>query len=118
MFKIKKVFDFCASHQLTLVPEDHQCRRLHGHNYQVEVVLASDKLNGFGFVRDYHDMDVLAAFIKNELDHRDLNKATGIETTAENLAKWLYQRFLAHFPDELMCVRVSETPKTWAEYRP
>lgn len=39
MFRITKEFHFSASHQLTGLPEDHQCARLHGHNYIVEVEL-------------------------------------------------------------------------------
>jgi 6-pyruvoyltetrahydropterin/6-carboxytetrahydropterin synthase len=30
---------------------------------------------------------------------------------------WLYKEWSGKLP-ELSCVRVSETPKTWAEYRP
>ncbi len=33
MFTITKEFHFSASHQLSHLPEDHQCARLHGHNY-------------------------------------------------------------------------------------
>ena len=36
-FTIAKRFSFSASHALTAVPEDHKCRRTHGHNYEVEV---------------------------------------------------------------------------------
>ena len=55
MFRITKEFHFSASHQLCRLPPDHQCARLHGHNYVVVVELAAAELNAFGFVRDYHE---------------------------------------------------------------
>ena len=42
MYRISKEFHFSASHQLTDLPADHQCARLHGHNYIVVVELNSD----------------------------------------------------------------------------
>ena len=36
-------------------------------------------------------------------------------STAENIAKFFYEKFKPLFP-MLSMVRVSETPKTWAEY--
>ena len=38
------------------------------------------------------------------------------QTTAEQLAFVMFDQFKVLFP-ELVAVRVSETPKTWAEYR-
>ena len=37
-------------------------------------------------------------------------------TSAENLAFFLYE-FASRLWPEVVAVRVSETPKTWAEYR-
>jgi len=124
MFTIAKRFDFAASHQLrylAIARPDHQCARLHGHNYIVEVELASATLNDDGFVRDYGELAPIKHYIDGVLDHRHLNDvlhdATGRATTAEALARHLYEQFVGVVP-ELVAVRVSETPKTWAEYRP
>jgi 6-pyruvoyltetrahydropterin/6-carboxytetrahydropterin synthase len=38
-------------------------------------------------------------------------------SSAENLARFLYEFSAERWP-EVAAVRVSETPKTWAEYRP
>lgn len=35
MFRITKEYHFSASHRLAHLPDDHQCARLHGHNYVV-----------------------------------------------------------------------------------
>jgi 6-pyruvoyltetrahydropterin/6-carboxytetrahydropterin synthase len=115
MFTIKKEFHFSASHQLEILPDDHQCARLHGHNYIVEVVLRSEELNEYGFVVDYGDLKPLKRYIDNTLDHRHLNDIFDFHTSAENIARHLYYWCKARWSQTYM-VRVSETPKTWAEY--
>ena len=118
MYTISKQFTFSASHQLLKLPESHQCYRMHGHNYIVEIELQSETLNEYGFIRDYHDLSELKDYIDNTLDHRHLNDVFGHDdTTAENIAKFLYDWSKALWP-EVTAMRISETPKTWAEYRP
>ncbi|GLO62195.1 6-carboxy-5,6,7,8-tetrahydropterin synthase [Vibrio sp. MACH09] len=118
MYRISKSFQFCASHQLRNLPEDHPCTRLHGHNYKVVVELAAETLNESGFVRDYRQLSDLKNYIDEHLDHRHLNDVLGDDnTTAEQLAKHLFDWCYARWP-EVCAVSVSETEKTWAEYRP
>lgn len=119
MYRITKQFSFSASHRLDHLPEDHPCFRLHGHNYVVEVVLESDGLDEDGFVRDYNELSPLEEYIDEKLDHRHLDDALpqGMISSAENIARHLYDFAASRWP-EVAAVRVSETPKTWAEYRP
>jgi 6-pyruvoyltetrahydropterin/6-carboxytetrahydropterin synthase len=118
MFRITKEFHFSASHQLTSLPPEHQCARLHGHNYIVEVELSAEMLNEHGFVRDYHELAPLKHYIDERFDHRHLNDVLGHDrVTAECLAQHFYEWCKARLP-ETTAVRVSETAKTWAEYRP
>ena len=37
--KIYKDITFEAAHMLPNVPEDHKCRRLHGHSFKVRITL-------------------------------------------------------------------------------
>ena len=117
MFRISKEFHFSASHRLSHLPPDHQCYRLHGHNYVVVVELASVVLNADAFVRDYHELNPLKRYIDDSFDHRHLDDILDVPSTAENLAKHFYDWCKARWP-ETASVKVSETPKTWAEYRP
>lgn len=125
MYTIKKQFEFSASHQLLHLrnpawPEDderqHQCSRDHGHNYIVEVELQAELLDSRGFVVDYGELRALKEYIDTTFDHRRLNDVVAFYTTAENLAAhffgWCYLRWV-----QTAAVRVSETPKTWAEFR-
>ncbi len=118
MFIISKEFAFSASHQLSELPETHQCARLHGHNYLVVVELSAETLNETGFVRDYGELAPLKQHIDDTMDHRHLNDVFGHNSvTAEFLAQTLYEWCAARWP-ETSAVKVSETPKTWATYRP
>jgi 6-pyruvoyltetrahydropterin/6-carboxytetrahydropterin synthase len=120
MLSITKEFHFSASHQLDHLPPDHPCTRLHGHNYIVVIELSSEaaNLNPAGFVRDYRELGSLKKWIDEFIDHRHLNDMMGGKNaSAENLAMWIYEKWSGEFP-EMTAVRVSETPKTWATFRP
>ncbi|MEU7906218.1 6-carboxytetrahydropterin synthase [Actinoplanes sp. NPDC049118] len=119
MYSITKEFAFSASHRLDGLPEDHQCARLHGHNYVIVLELAcgETELTAPGFVRDYGELADFKRWIDDTVDHQHLNDVVkGINPAAENLAKWIFDEWVIRYP-ELSAVRVSETPKTWATYR-
>ncbi len=120
MYTISKDFTFDAAHQLTKLPPDHKCARLHGHTYTVRVELVADHTDENDMVWDYANLDGFKRWIDDHLDHRNLNEVTRLENpTAELLAR--YCAF--HVPTlpphvTLSGVGVSETPKTWAWWRP
>jgi len=119
-FHITKEFHFSASHRLDHLPDGHQCGRVHGHNYVavLELTASRDQLTKSGFVRDYGSLSDFKAWIDTEVDHRHLNDVTGgLNPSAENLAAWMFDMWASVYP-ELTAVRISETPRTWAEYRP
>ncbi len=118
MYTISKEYHFSASHQLLHLPESHPCSRMHGHNYVVIVELASETLNEVGFVRDYRELDDLKRYIDDTLDHHHLNDILGDNNvTAEQIAKHLYDWCKSRW-EEVTAVKIKETPRTTAEYRP
>lgn len=125
MHRITKQFTFSASHQLHGLPQWHQCARLHGHNYRIEVILRAKTLDQTGFVLDYGRLDFIKTMIEDRLEHRHLNDLF-VQPSAENIAYWLFVTIkvaldqLRNATDgcwSLEAVRVSETDRTWAEYR-
>ena len=116
MYKISKQFTFSASHELAQMPGGHPCKRVHGHNYVVEVELSSIHLDDYGMILDYHELSKFKNYLDTAFDHRHLNDVLDGYPTAENLARhfflWCRQRW-----SQVSAIRVSETPKTWAEYR-
>jgi 6-pyruvoyltetrahydropterin/6-carboxytetrahydropterin synthase len=79
-------------------------------------VLQAKHLDNVGFVRDYGELSYIGNYIDAVLDHKHLNDQFDCNTTAENMARVLYDKFVTQYP-ELVAIRISETTKTWAEYR-
>ena len=120
MYRITKEFHFSASHVLEGLPEGHPCGRLHGHNYVVRVELEAEDLDATGFVLDFGELYVVKQWLDSAVDHRHLNDVwPEMNPTAENIARALHKTIAALLPRRarVAAVRVSETPKTWAEYR-
>lgn len=112
--KIAAEYSFEAAHRLPMVPSDHKCHRLHGHNYRIEVSISGD-VDKRGFVIDYAELDAAVQPLIDHLDHRYLNDIGGLENpTSEVLAVWLKDRIGAKIPFE-PTIRIYETPRYWVE---
>lgn len=122
MHRISKQFSFEAAHFLGGLPDGHPCSRVHGHSYTVEVFLAAEEMTGPGFVVDFRELAPLKKHLDDNFDHQTLNDVLAVEPTSENLAKALFDWCMTNLPlpetAGVEAVRVSETAKTWAEYRP
>jgi 6-pyruvoyltetrahydropterin/6-carboxytetrahydropterin synthase len=107
---LTKIFRFEAAHHLP--GHRGKCARLHGHSYTLEVTLrgpikqvagASDD----GMVMDFDDLSQLVKqAVIERLDHQDLNEVTGIRTTAENLAYWIWDALLEAGLAEALLYRI------------
>lgn len=89
MFEISKDFAFEAAHSLPHLPTGHKCRRLHGHSYRFRVVVRGE-LDERGFVLDYAEIKAAVEPLLKRLDHQTLDEVLDFHTTAENLARWLF----------------------------
>lgn len=116
MFIISRSFTFSAAHHLTLVPEDHKCRRPHGHNYKVILEAQAEKLDRAAMVVDYARLDICAEVVRAAYDHRDLNEILSVETTAEMLAFEIYMSAQVLVP-QICAVTVSESDRSTATFR-
>jgi 6-pyruvoyltetrahydropterin/6-carboxytetrahydropterin synthase len=119
-YTISRQFSFAAAHHLELLPAEHKCSRVHGHTYTVEVLLTAEDLNAAGMVCDFGDLDLLGRHIEMALDHRNLNQVLTIQPSCERIAEYVYLWCRENLPGGQLVtsVRVSESPRTWAEYRP
>lgn len=116
--RITKSFRLDAAHWLPGVPEDHKCRRLHGHTYTIILGLEGDLDDRLGWVQDYGEVSQAFAPLYEQLDHHCLNEIDGLENpTAEVMAIWLFEKMKKKLP-LLTEVTVCETPTTSAIYRP
>jgi 6-pyruvoyltetrahydropterin/6-carboxytetrahydropterin synthase len=108
-----------------LVHYKGKCERLHGHRYVVEVAVQAAELNEAGIAFDFVDLKRELRELADHLDHELLNELPefeGIETSAENQARWFYEELRKRLPGELaeglLYARVWETPTQWAQYGP
>jgi len=112
-----KTFRFEAAHRLTETPEGHKCRRLHGHNYRVDIHITGEVDPATGWVMDFGRLKERVAPVLDELDHHYLNDIAGLENpTAEHIAKFLWDRLADDLPG-LSAVAVWETDTARAVYR-
>lgn len=90
MFTISKKIEIAGAHKLDL-PYTSPCRRLHGHNWIIEVEISSENLNKSGMIIDFKELkSMMTCMIKNTLDHRHLNEVLSTRNpTAENIARWV-----------------------------
>jgi 6-pyruvoyltetrahydropterin/6-carboxytetrahydropterin synthase len=115
--ELRKTFQFEAAHLLPHLPEDHKCRRLHGHSFKVEVVVAGACDPKLGWLMDYAEISRLFKPLWEQLDHRYLNEVPGLENpTSENLAVWIWDRLHLALP-QLTEVIVAETCSARCVYR-
>ena len=115
--ELRKSFQFEAAHLLPHLPMDHKCRRLHGHSFSAEIVVAGECDPKLGWVMDYADMSAAFKPLFDQLDHRYLNEIPGLENpTSENVAVWIWERLKPALP-QLIEVVVAETCTARCVYR-
>ena len=67
MFQVTREIDFCYGHR---VPDDPDCRHLHGHNGRAVITLQAEQLDELGMVLDFSEIkQVVASWIDEHLDH-------------------------------------------------
>ena len=117
IFELRRTFRFEAAHRLPHVPADHKCARLHGHSFEVDVVVGGSLDARVGWVMDYADLKEAAGPVIDELDHRYLNELDGLANpTSEVLCVWLWQRLAPRLAG-LYAITVRETCTTACTYR-
>ena len=101
-----------------------KCEKLHGHRYVVEAGLAFDDgvVDENGIAYDFAEAKRHLRAIADHLDHENINELepfTRIEPSAENQARWIFEELrgrLGGYGDNLVFVRVWETPDQFAQY--
>jgi len=120
VFELIITTDFAAAHRLR--EYEGACENLHGHNYKVDVVLQSDRLNNLGMVMDFKAIKAALAEVTDRLDHAFLNDVDPfdkINPTAENIAKHICEGLAERLPGVgVKHVTVWESDRCAATYVP
>jgi len=136
--KVTKIFKWHCSHLLT--HHEGLCKNLHGHTYKLEVeVEGTTQKEGRsrGMVIDFGDLkSVVNNYVVDKFDHALIINKSNLEvikfaqsqdwklmqfpgeTTAENMAEWIFtqlKNLKAHPDFKVIRVRLYETETSYAE---
>ena len=120
MYELSVKTHFSAAHHLRNY--QGKCADPHGHNWEVEVFVAGDNLNGEGLLVDFRFLKDTVKEILGRLDHADLNKLESFgesNPTSENIARHIYEELSATLKNadcSVSRVLVRETTETSASY--
>ncbi len=89
MYYVTKRLEISGSHSLSL-SYPSKCSRLHGHNWIITVHCRARELNKDGMVTDFTN---IKQEIHTLLDHSNFNDVFDFNPTAENIARWICDRF-------------------------
>lgn len=144
MISVTKEYSFDCAHMLT--GHEALCKNLHGHTYKLLVSLEGDRIpegSSAGMVVDFKDLKkAVHDKVVSQFDHAFIynTKAAGAEAalvgvckayglrvvamdcrvTAENMAQFIFDelsRELNTSTARVSCVRLYETPTSYAEVR-
>ncbi|MFP4476851.1 MAG: 6-carboxytetrahydropterin synthase QueD [Desulfatibacillaceae bacterium] len=120
VFEVSITTGFAAAHRLDCYPGD--CRRIHGHNWRVDVFVQCRALDDLGMGIDFRDIETHAREVVGGLDHRllnDLDFFADKNPTAENVAVYVYRGMQGLIDREgvrVTKVRVFESPGAGVTY--
>ena len=121
MYEIEVRSSFEAAHFLH--GYEGKCARLHGHNWEVVVIVRGQELDEIGMLIDFKIIKAELKKVLDDFDHRLLNDLKFFaeeNPTAENIARKIFRQFAANkiFNDsiKLHAVKVQESPTSCVTY--
>ena len=120
MYELEITKQFSGAHSLTGYPGD--CRKLHGHNWQVTVYLQASELDEIGIALDFKILKKELNEVIDRFDHaylNDLPEFAQCNPTSENLARIIYCELGKRLNDDrikVTRVSVEESPGSKASY--
>ncbi len=120
MFEVSVKGSFSGAHRLK--GYRGKCESLHGHNWDVEVFVATKKLDHGGLSIDFKVLKNKLNGVLASLDHSDLNGVAffkKVNPSAENIAKYIFVNFKKALKREKLSLRrvsVWETRDSCATY--
>ena len=115
--RLTKDFTFEAAQTLPCVPDDHKCRRMHGHSFKVEISVEGEVDPKTGWFYDHALIGRAMKPLIDALDHSYLNEIAGLENpTIENMCAWFWEKLSPQLTG-LIEIVLHETPTARCSYR-
>ena len=121
MYTLTTMVEFSSAH--TLVGHSGPCKKMHGHNWKVEVEITGDKLDKIGMVVDFKEIRKATNLVVDELDHEFLNNLEPFSEdnpTAENIARFIFTKLSEEFSNKnvkVNSIKLWETDKSAVSYK-
>ena len=120
MYELTVKGHFDAAHALHGYPGE--CRKLHGHTWDIEVTVRGESLDDVGIVYDFKRLKSDLASVLDAYDHAFLNEVPPFDEmnpTAENLARVIFEELSRTVGSEVVVadVAVWESPIARIVYR-
>jgi 6-pyruvoyltetrahydropterin/6-carboxytetrahydropterin synthase len=114
---LTREFSFDAAQSLSVFPEGHKCRNIHGHTFRLLVSVTGKVDPDTGMFYDHARIAEVVRPLVEQLDHHYLNEIEGLEVpTIENMSKWIWDKIVSDLPG-LSEIVLYETPNTSCTYR-
>lgn len=114
---IGRKFEFEACHFLPGKDIYGECSNLHGHRYELEVIVAGE-INENGWLFNFKDLKRLVEdTIISKYDHQNLNEYFEVPT-AENMGAYIFQNLSEELKKHNMTlkrIKLNETSKCYVE---
>jgi 6-pyruvoyltetrahydropterin/6-carboxytetrahydropterin synthase len=121
MYTLTTMVEFSSAH--TLVGHSGPCKKMHGHNWKVEVEITGDKLDKIWMVVDFKEIRKATNLVVDELDHEFLNNLEPFSEdnpTAENIARYIFTKLSEEFSNKnvkVNSIKLWETDKSAVSYK-
>ncbi len=81
------------------VPDEHKCKRLHGHSYHVHIHVTGEPHPELEWILDFAEIAEAFQPLWERLDHNYLNDIEGLENpTSEVVAVWIWDHLKPSLP--------------------
>ena len=121
MYTLTTMVEFSSAH--TLVGHSGPCKKMHGHNWKVEIEITGEKLDKIGMVVDFKEIRKATNLVVDELDHEFLNNLEPFSEdnpTAENIARYIFTKLSEEFSNKnvkVNSIKLWETDKSAVSYK-
>jgi|TARA_B100001250_G_scaffold411074_1_gene438878 6-pyruvoyltetrahydropterin/6-carboxytetrahydropterin synthase len=115
--EVYKTFAVESARSLPHLPDDHPCKKVHGHSFKITITINGKVNENTGFVMDFSEIDSVFSPIHRMIDHTYLNEIKGLENpSSENLCRWIWSKLSSSLPG-LKKIEIKETESTGCIYQ-
>ena len=108
MYTLTVKSGFSAAHRLADFPGD--CKRIHGHNYNVSLSIQALQLDENGMIMDLMQLQTMLDHCIKAFDHQFLNEIEPfihINPTSEHIARFIFDNMTKHVPEHVSVASVT-----------